>query len=160
VHARGRLGREERGVRVSVDGVLPVGAPTAWAHLTRWERQAAWMRDADRVRVVGSQREGVGVRIAVRTRVLGVPAFTDVLEIVRWEPPRLLLMAHLRFVHGSGEWRLDPMDEAHTRFTWTEDVRLGVPLVGEIALRVYAVVMRRLMARAIEGLASEFGSRA
>jgi Polyketide cyclase / dehydrase and lipid transport len=144
-------------VRVRVAGVLPVGIETAWAHLVRWERQAAWMADADEVRVVGAQREGVGVRIAVRTRVLNVPAFTDVLEVVRWEPPRLVQIAHLRFVRGAGEWRLDPIDADHTRFAWTEDVRLPIPVLGELALRVYAVVMRRLMRRAIDGLTREFG---
>jgi hypothetical protein len=143
-------------VRVSVDGVLPAGIDAAWAHLVRWERQAVWMADADEVRVLGRQREGVGVRIAVRTRVLGVPAFTEVLEVVRWEPPRMLLIAHLRFVHGVGEWRLDPIDDERTRFVWTEDVRLPVPVLGDLALRGYAVVMRRLMRRAIGGLAREF----
>jgi hypothetical protein len=123
----------------------------------RWERQAAWMADADEVRVLGDAREGVGVRIAVRTRVLGVPAFTDILEVVRWEPPRLLQIVHLRFVHGAGEWRLDPIDAERTRFTWTEDLRLPVPVLGELALRGYALVMRRLMRRAIAGLAREFG---
>jgi hypothetical protein len=147
-------------VRLSVDGVLAVGADAAWAHLCRWERQAAWMADADEVRVLGSAREGVGVRIGVRTRVLNVPAFTEVLEVVRWEPPRLLQIAHTGFVRGAGEWRLEPLGTDATRFTWTEDLRLPVPVVGPIALRVYARFMRRLMRRSIEGLAREFGARA
>jgi len=140
---------------VSADVVLPVDAPTAWAYLIRWERQAAWIPDADEVRVVGSQRDGVGARFAVRTRVLGVAAFTDILEVVRWEPPRLLQIAHTRFVRGAGEWRLDPAGEGRARFTWTEDVRLPVPVLGELALRVYSIVQRRLMRRAVDGLARE-----
>ncbi len=144
-------------MRVSVDGALPVGRETAWAYLVRWERQAAWMADADEVRVIGPQRQGVGVRIAVRTRVLDVPTFTEILEVVRWEPPRLLQIAHTRFVDGVGEWRLDAIDDGRTRFTWTESLRLPVPVLGEVALRVYALVMRRLMRRAIDGLARELG---
>jgi hypothetical protein len=146
-------------VRVSVDGVLPVGAGTAWEHLVRWERQAAWMADADEVRVLGTARAGVGVRIAVRTRVLNVPAFTEVLEVVRWEPPRLLQIAHTGFVRGAGEWRLDALAADETRFTWTEELRLPVPVLGELALHVYAHIMRRLMARSIAGLAEEFRRR-
>jgi Polyketide cyclase / dehydrase and lipid transport len=145
---------------VSVDGVLPVDADTAWAHLCRWERQSVWMADADEVRVLGSVREGVGVRVAVRTRVLNVPALTEVLEVVRWEPPRLVQIAHTGLVRGAGEWRLEPLGTDASRFTWTEDLRLPVPVVGEIALRVYARFLRRLMRRSIQGLAREFGARA
>jgi carbon monoxide dehydrogenase subunit G len=140
-------------VRVTADGVLPVDVDRAWAQLVRWERQAAWLPDADEVRVIGSRREGVGTRIAVRTRVLNVRAFTDVLEVVRWQPPRLLVVAHTRLVRGSGQWRLQPAGERSTNFTWTEDVRLPVPVLGALALRAYAPVMRRLMRRAIRALA-------
>jgi hypothetical protein len=144
-------------VRVSASGTLAVDAVTAWAHLVRWERQAAWMADADEVRVLGTDRAGVGARVAVRTRVLNVPAFTEVLEVVRWDPPRLLQVAHTGFVRGAGEWRLDPASADRTEFTWTEDLRLPVPVLGEAALRVYAPFMRRLMARSIAGFAREFG---
>lgn len=146
-------------MRVSVDGILPADGAAAWGHLARWERQAAWMADADEVRVLGRAREGVGVRIAVHTRVLNVPAFTEVLEVVRWEPPRLLQIAHTGFVRGAGEWRLDPVGPERTRFTWTENLRLPVPVVGEIALRVYARFMRRLMRRSIDALAREVAGR-
>jgi carbon monoxide dehydrogenase subunit G len=142
-------------VRVSAEGTLPADAETVWAQLGRWERQTAWMADADEVRVLGSAREGIGVRVAVRTRVLGVPAFTEVLEVVRWEPPRLLQIAHTGFVRGAGEWRLEPLRAGRSRFTWTEDLGLPVPVIGELALRGYAPFMRRLMRRSIEGLAAE-----
>jgi hypothetical protein len=39
-----------------------------------------------------------------------------------------------------------------TTFTWTEDVRLAVPLVGDLAARLYRPVLRMLMGRAMEGL--------
>jgi hypothetical protein len=42
--------------------------------------------------------------------------------------------------------------EGGTRFTWTEDIRLAVPVVGELAARCYRPVMRMLMGRAMEGL--------
>jgi carbon monoxide dehydrogenase subunit G len=141
-------------VRVSAQGVLPVDTETAWAHLVRWEQQAAWIADADRVRVLGAAREGVGVRISVRTRVLTLPVLTEVLEVVRWEPPRLLRIAHTGFVRGTGDWRLDPVAGGQTRFTWTEDLRLPIPVVGSIALRVYSLVLRRVMRRSVGRLAS------
>ncbi|HEX6844791.1 MAG TPA: SRPBCC family protein [Actinomycetota bacterium] len=131
--------------------VLPCPPAEAWRVLTDWERQADWMLDADEVRVVSERRAGVGVRLAVRTRLFQVPAFTEPMEVVAWEPPHRLAIAHGGLVEGSGIWELDAVDGG-TRFVWTEGVRLRVPAVGELAARCYAPVMRRLMGRAQRGL--------
>lgn len=109
------------------------------------------MLDADRVEVVSAHREGVGVRLAVRTRILGLPAFTEPMEVIGWEPPRRLVLRHGALIVGEGTWTLTP-DPGRTRFVWTEDVRLRVPVVGEAAARLYAPVLRRLMRRAAAGL--------
>jgi len=119
--------------------------------LMDWERQADWMLDADSVTVVSPHREGVGVRLAVRTRLFGIPAFTEPMEVIGWEPPRELRIAHGGPVAGAGTWRLESTDDG-TRFTWTEDIRLRVPLIGGLAARLYAPVMRWLMGRAMAGL--------
>lgn len=138
-------------MKVSSEVVLPVPVERAWEALMRWEDQAEWMRDADAVRVVSPQREGVGTTIAVKTRVLGVPLFTETLEVTLWEPHRRLVMAHRSFVRGVGTWRFQPV-EGGTWFTWTEDLRLPVPLLGELALRVYRPFMRYLMRGALANL--------
>ena len=138
-------------MRVDATIVLPVPRERAWALVTRWEQQARWMRDADRVDVLGDRREGVGVRLAVRTRVLGIPAFTEVLEVTTWRPPELLEIAHRSFVHGRGVWAFEP-HELGTRFAWTEELSLGVPVLGELALRVYRPFLGWTMRRALEDL--------
>ncbi|MEX0651468.1 MAG: hypothetical protein WD186_05515, partial [Actinomycetota bacterium] len=61
---------------------LPVPIEEAWTALLDWERQADWMLDADSVTVVSDEREGVGVRLAVRTRLFGIAAFTEPMEVV------------------------------------------------------------------------------
>ena len=119
--------------------------------LLRWEDQARWLKDADSVRVLTPEREGVGVEVAVKTRVLNVPLFTERLEVVEWDPPRLLTMAHRSFVRGVGSWLLEP-DPAGTRFTWSEDLRLPVPLLGGLALLVYRPFMLHLMRGGVRGL--------
>jgi hypothetical protein len=139
--------------------MLPIDREDAWSRLVRWEQQATWLADADEVRVLGRTREGVGVRIAVRTRVFDIPAFTEVLEVVRWDPPGLLQIAHTGFVRGAGEWRLDAAGPTRTRFSWTEDLRVSVPILGALALRVYAFFLRRTMRRSIEALAREVALR-
>lgn len=135
---------------VTVETPLPVRVPRAWAALIDWERQADWMRDADSVRVVSANREGTGVRLAVKTRVLNVPMFTEILEVIAWEPPSRLVMAHSSFIRGTGEWALSP-DAVGSRFRWTERLSLPVPVLGELALRVYRPFMRHLMRTALRG---------
>jgi carbon monoxide dehydrogenase subunit G len=138
-------------VRISVETSLPCPPEEAWAVLLAWERQADWMLDADRVEVVGDRREGVSVRLAVRTRILGLPAFTEPMEVVGWEPPSVLRIRHGSIVVGHGTWLLEP-EPGGTRFVWIEEVRLGVPVLGELAARLYAPILRRLMRRGASGL--------
>ncbi len=119
--------------------------------LVDWERQATWMLDADRVEVVSAHREGEGVRLAVKTRIAGIPAFTEPMEVTRWDPPHRLDIRHGSMVVGEGSWTLEPV-VGGTSFEWIEDVRLAVPLVGELAAASYRPVMRMLMGRAMDGL--------
>lgn len=138
-------------MRVRRETVLPTTMQDAWAVITDWERQADWMLDADRVTVVSGRREGVGVRLAVRTRVLGIWAFTEPIEVTGWDPPSGLRIRHGGPVRGTGSWRLVPVDGG-TRFVWTEDVVLAGPIVGAVAARAYAPILGWLMGRAIAGL--------
>ena len=131
--------------------LLPTTPGQAWGVLVDWERQADWMLDADRVDVVSDHREGVGVRLAVKTRLFGIPAFTEPMEVMMWQPPRRLQIAHGSVVEGRGVWELDEVNGG-TRFLWSEDIALRVPLVGELAARAYRPVMRVLMARAQRSL--------
>jgi len=134
-------------MRVEREVVLPTTPEEAWGVLMDWERQADWMLDADRVEVVSPHREGVGVRLKVRTRILGIAAFDEPMEVTGWDPPRRLEIRHGSLVVGLGVWQLEPV-EGGTRFTWSEDVRLRVPVVGELTARCYRPVMRVLMGRA------------
>ena len=131
--------------------MLPAGPAEVWAVLMDWERQADWMLDADSVTVVSERREGVGVRLAVRTRLFGVPAFTEPMEVTGWEPPRRLTIRHGALVSGTGTWSLEPVTGG-TRFTWSEDIRLATPVIGGVAARLYRPVMHTLMGRAMRGL--------
>lgn len=146
-------------VRASV--VLPVAIERVWEVLVDWERQAEWMRDADRVMVVTSARAGVGVAVDVRTRVLNVPMFSERLSVVGWEPPRLLRVQHGSFVRGTGEWRLVPLArgaERGTRLTWEEHISIGVPVLGWLALAAYRPFMRMLMRGSLRNLRGALGA--
>jgi carbon monoxide dehydrogenase subunit G len=134
---------------------VPVSSEGLWSIVTDWERQADWMTDADRITVVSPHREGVGVRLNVRTRLFGIPAFTEPMEVVAWAPPRVLTIRHGGPVAGTGTWRLETVTGG-TRFTWTEDIALGVPVVGELAAWCYAPILSWLIGRSMRGLADRF----
>jgi hypothetical protein len=60
-------------------------------------------------------------------------------------------MAHRGLVRGVGEWLFEPAGRG-ARFTWTEDLQLPVPLLGEVVLLAYRPFMRRLMRRSLSNL--------
>jgi carbon monoxide dehydrogenase subunit G len=126
-----------------------------WEVLADWEHQADWMPDVVWMRVTGPRRE-LGARILVRTRVLGVPATTDVLEVVAWDPPRRLRVAHRGVVTGWGEWRLEARMGGTTRFMWDEHLTLPFGSLGELGLRAYGPVQRAMLRRSLRNLAAQF----
>ena len=138
-------------MRVEASRNLPATPEHVWSSIERWEEQSRWIRDAVWVRLLTTQRSGVGARIEVLNRVLHVPLFTEQLEVVGWEPPRRMVMAHRSFVRGTGTWLLEPVDGS-TRFTWTEELSLPIPILGELALLVYGPFLRRLMRRSLASL--------
>lgn len=140
-------------MRVVTVAILNAPPEDVWDLLTDWERQASWMPDVEWIRVLGEERQ-LGARLAVRTKVFGVPLMTDRLEVVGWDPPRRLTVRHLALVKGKGEWRLDRRGE-RTWFLWTEDVSLNVPLIGDLAIRPYRLVLRWTLRRSVRNLRCE-----
>jgi len=138
-------------MRVRASRVLPAPPEQVWKHVRRWEEQARWIRDAVWVRVLTEEREGEGVRIRVLNRVFGIPLFTEQLEVVEWDPPATVVMAHRSFVRGVGTWELHERGEA-TVFVWAEELWLPIPVLGALALWVYRPFMRRLMRGSLANL--------
>jgi uncharacterized protein YndB with AHSA1/START domain len=121
-----------------------------WAILSDWEGQAAWMPDVAWIRFLGPGRE-LGARLAVKTKVFGVPFATDEVRVTAWKPPRLLAVEHLGVVRGVGEWRLEPI-EGGTRFTWLEAFRMPPPILGDLGLWLYSPVQRWMLERSVRNL--------
>lgn len=138
-------------MRVEAFRDLTASPERAWSSVERWEEQSRWIRDAVRVRLLTPERAGVGTRIEVKNRVLHVPLFTEQLEVVGWDPPRRMVMAHRSFVRGTGTWSLEPVDGS-TMFTWTEELSLPIPILGELALLMYRPFLRRLMRGSLANL--------
>ena len=111
------------------------------------------MQDAGEVRVLTPRREGRGVRVAVKTRLFGIPLLTEALEVVEWDGPRRLRLAHRSFIRGFGEWVLADVDGG-TRLRWVEDVSMPIPVLGEVALLAYRPFLHRSMGRSLAALAA------
>ena len=145
-------------MRVARSIDLPCGAQEAWRVLVDWERQADWMADADAIVVRSPSRTGTGVVLAVRTRVLGAPAFTETIEVTGWDPPAALTIGHAPPLRGRGTWTLVP-SLAGTRFTWVEEVELAMPALGWLVTACYAPVLGWLMRRSMRGLRASIIAR-
>ena len=122
-----------------------------WAVLSDWEGQARWMPDVAWIRLLGSER-ALGARLAVRTKVFGIPAATDGVTVTVWEPPHRLRIDHRGVVDGWGEWQLEPHASEATRFTWIEEFRMPPPVLGDLALWIYSPWQRFMLARSIRNL--------
>ena len=138
-------------MRVEASRNLTAAPDRVWSTIERWEEQSRWIRDAVWVRLLTRERTGAGARVEVMNRVLHVPLFTEQLEVVGWDPPRRMVMAHRSFVRGTGTWSLEPVDGS-TMFTWTEELSLPIPILGELALLVYRPFLRRLMRGSLANL--------
>ena len=85
-----------------------------------------------------------------RTRLFGIAAFTEPMEVLEWDPPLRLEIGHGSIVAGIGTWKLEPVDGG-TRFTWRERIRLRVPVVGELAAWIYRPILLAMMDRSMRG---------
>jgi uncharacterized protein YndB with AHSA1/START domain len=136
-----------RSRRVSIVTVVDIArAPErVWPHLVDWERLGWWMREARDFRVVGEQREGVGVEAEATVRIAGITT-RDRIRVTRWEPPWVLEIAHRGWVTGTGYMELSPT-EAGSRLFWREDLFPPWGAAGWLGLRATAPLMRRIFRR-------------
>lgn len=128
-------------VTIDIDGP----PETIWPHLVDWENLPTWMQEASNVRILGGQREGVGVEAEATVRIAGLSS-RDRIRVTRWEPPVILELAHLGWVKGSGYMELSPLDRG-THVFWREELVPPWGVLGALGLRLVAPLMRRTFAR-------------
>ncbi|HEX2032146.1 MAG TPA: SRPBCC family protein [Actinomycetota bacterium] len=114
-----------------------------WPYLVDWERLDRWMSEADRFRVTGDRREGVGVEAEARVRIAGITTH-DRIRVLRWEPPWVLEMEHLGWVRGRGYMELTPGQEGGTTLFWREELIPPWGVLGRIGMRLLKGRMSRI----------------
>ncbi len=129
-------------------------APEAvWAAIDQVDTHVDWMADAETIRFVTEQTEGVGTRYECVTRI-GPFRLTDRMEITEWEPGRAMGVRHTGLVTGTGRFTISPLGSGdRSRFTWEEDLTFPWWLGGPVGSAVAGpTVMRRVWVANLERL--------
>jgi uncharacterized protein YndB with AHSA1/START domain len=139
--------------RIRVSTTLPAPPSAVWPVVADLASHVDWMADAESIRFVTEQTEGVGTRFECVTRV-GPVHLTDRMEITEWEPGRSMGVRHTGVVTGTGRFTIDPLDGGRrTRFSWEEELvfpwwlggPLGSAVGGPLVLqRIWRGNLRRL----------------
>lgn len=139
-------------MRVSVDTHIEAPLDRVWEVLTDWETQPRWMADARAVEVVGERRDGVGTQLRCPTELAFGLVITDHLEVVEWEPPRLLGVRHTGpIIHGIAAFELAPTPHG-THLRWWEEIDPPLGPLGALGGLVVEPLVRRLFRRSAAGL--------
>lgn len=121
----------------------PIGK--VWAALADWESQGKWMLQTS-VKVTSEIREGVGTSIAAFTGV-GKFGIMDHMSVTSWQPPNVCDVVHTgKLIKGTGRFELTAIDEATTRFDWSEEILAPRAIFLLIAPGLYAGVRISLTA--------------
>lgn len=123
-----------------------------WELLADWEGSSAWMVDATTVEIVGDRREGVGTRIKAVTTIAGVP-LTDVMEVVEWEPNRLIgVMHHGWPIRGLAWFELRDAGDGTTWFEWAEELDPPLGPLGELGGAILRRPIERVLRKSADRL--------
>jgi uncharacterized protein YndB with AHSA1/START domain len=118
-----------------LDVVVDAPPERVFAALTDWSTQGEWMLGT-RVWSQGPA-QGVGGQISAFTGA-GRVGFLDTMEIVEWEPPRLVRVRHTgHVVRGDGVFEVLALPGGRSRFVWREELDLPLGALGRAG---YALV--------------------
>ena len=131
-------------IRVSI--VIDATPEQVWSVVERVEDHVDWMADAEAIRFLSDQRQGVGTSFECDTKV-GPAKLTDIMEITEWADNEVMGVKHTGIVTGSGRFTLTPAGPGRTEFKWEESldfpVWMGGPLRDPVGGRILEAIWRR-----------------
>jgi carbon monoxide dehydrogenase subunit G len=132
------------GIRVST--TIDATPADVWGVVEHVGDHVEWMHDAVAIRFTSECTQGAGTTFDCDTKI-GPLRLTDRMEITSWEPETTMGVHHIGVVTGTGEFTLEPVDDAHTRFTWHEQLTfpwwMGGPLGALAGGQVLKLVWKR-----------------
>jgi len=129
-----------RPIEVSIQ--ISASPARVWAELADFGSHPEWMDDAATVRFLTDRTTGIGTRIEAATRV-GPFRASDVMEVVRWEEERTIVVEHVGSVKGFGRFDIGPIG-ARTEMRWVEDLRFPWWMGGPMGLAVARPIFGRI----------------
>jgi carbon monoxide dehydrogenase subunit G len=145
-------------VRIHIEERVAVAAPplVVWEALTDWEGQSSWMLATTVTAEPGGHR--TGERLEAVTRVVGV-GFSDPMEVIRWDPPRRVDVAHTgRVVRGTGTFAVEPAPGG-AWCVWAEDLDLPLGSLGRLGFVPLRPAFRLMLRRSLRRLARQLERR-
>ena len=137
-------------VRISVSIDIEAPLETVWSEAADLGSHSEWVADAESIEFETDQRQGVGTRMRVETRV-GPLRTTDVMEVTEWEDSRTIGVRHQGLVTGHGKFILENAGSG-TSFTWNERLTFPLYLGGPLTAVFAKPVLRWIWRRNLEGL--------
>jgi carbon monoxide dehydrogenase subunit G len=131
-------------IRTSVTIAAPPDA--VWADVRDIASHVDWMADAEAIRFVSQDTEGVGTTFECDTR-MGPFTLTDVMEITEWVDGKRMGVRHVGIVTGTGVFTLEPLGDTGTVFTWTEELTFPWWMAGPVGAAAARPVMRWIWRR-------------
>jgi hypothetical protein len=129
--------------RIFVFADYDASPAAVWDAVEHVDTHVDWMADAETIRFVTEQTEGVGTRFECVTRI-GPIRLTDRMEIVEWEPGRAIGVRHTGLVTGTGRFTITPLGD-RSRFAWEEELSFPWWLGGSVGSAVAGpTVMKRI----------------
>ncbi len=117
---------------ISVAVIIDAPREAVFENIRNVESHTAWMTDAKQITIVSPQRQGVGLRFTVHTR-LGPLATLDEMEVTRWEPGHLIGIEHRGIVKGTGSFTTADYGIGKTLFSWDERLKFPIRLGGGLS---------------------------
>ena len=122
--------------RIHVTADYDATPDAVWRAIEDVDTHVDWMADAETIRFLTEQTEGVGTRFECLTRI-GPVRLTDRMEITEWEPGRSMGVRHTGVVTGTGRFTITPLDDGRrTRFSWDEELTFPWWLGGPVGAAV------------------------
>lgn len=144
--------------QIVVEIEIPHPIDEVWDDLRQLEQHVEWMADAERMDFLSESTRGVGVAMAVRTRV-GPFVTTDVIEVREWDELRRIGVSHRGLVSGTGAFLLSPTKRG-TRFVWDEDLTFPWYLGGGVTAQLARPVLRHIWRGNLRRFAARFDDAA
>lgn len=143
---------------VHLEARVAIAAPpeAVFEAVTDWEAQSGWVPFTTVSVEPGGHR--VGERLAAVTKLAGV-GFTDLMEVIRWEPPHRVDVRHLgSVVRGTGTFTVESAPGG-AWFTWAEDLDLPLGAAGRLGFAVVRPAFTLLLRSSLRRLARQVESR-